>query len=90
MASALGRRKADHIASVDADVVATGNIGCMTQLRRYLGVPVVHTIELLDWATGGPRPPALEGVALRAPAPPVTAGDRSGKDGATENDVGIW
>jgi glycolate oxidase iron-sulfur subunit len=71
-------------------VVATGNIGCMTQLRRYLGVPVVHTVELLDWATGGPRPPALEGVALRAPAPPVTAGDRSGKDGATENDVGIW
>jgi glycolate oxidase iron-sulfur subunit len=90
MASALGRRKADHIASVDADVVATGNIGCMTQLRRYLGVPVVHTVELLDWATGGPRPPALEGVALRAPAPPVTAGDRSGKGRATENDVAIW
>src|SRR5262249_17523427 len=58
MAAALGQRKAAYIASVDPDLVATGNIGCMVQLRRYLQVPVVHTVELLDWATGGPRPPA--------------------------------
>ena len=68
MAEALGERKAAHIASTDPDIVATGNIGCMMQLGRYLGRPVVHTVELLDWATGGPSPPRCEGVALREPA----------------------
>jgi glycolate oxidase iron-sulfur subunit len=90
MAAALGRRKVDHITSVDPDLVATGNIGCMTQLRRYLAVPVVHTVELLDWATGGSLPPTLDGVALRAPAPPVAAADRSGTGGSTGGDVGFW
>jgi glycolate oxidase iron-sulfur subunit len=70
MASALGERKAGHIASTDPDIIATGNIGCMMQLRRYLNTPIVHTVELLDWATGGPLPPALEGITLRPPAPP--------------------
>ena len=45
-----------------ADVVATGNIGCMTQLAPATGIPVVHTVELLDWAHGGPVPDALEDV----------------------------
>jgi glycolate oxidase iron-sulfur subunit len=89
MAAALGRRKADHIASVDPDLVATGNIGCMVQLRQYLAVPAVHTVELLDWATGGPRPPALAGVLLRPPQPPVQTGRASGA-GASSGDVGIW
>ena len=39
--------------------MATGNIGCMMQLARRRGVPFVHTVELLDWATGGPAPEAL-------------------------------
>ena len=68
MAEALGQRKAAHIESTAPDIVATGNIGCMTQLGRYLGKPVVHTVELLDWATGGPLPPALEGVPLPEPS----------------------
>jgi glycolate oxidase iron-sulfur subunit len=82
MADRLGRRKAAHIAGLDPDIVATGNIGCMTQLARHLGRPVVHTVELLDWATGGPRPPALDGVALREPAPDIAA--------APGGAVGIW
>ena len=60
MAKALGERKAAHIRSTDPDIVATGNIGCMTQLQRGSAVPVVHTVELLDWATGGPCPKPLE------------------------------
>ena len=68
MAKALGERKAAHIRSTDPDIVATGNIGCMTQLGHYLGRPIVHTVELLDWATGGPKPRALKGVTLREPA----------------------
>ena len=70
-AEALGRRKAAHIDSTAPDVVAAGNIGCLTQLRRYVGAPMVHTVELLDWATGGPLPPALDGVALASRPAPV-------------------
>lgn len=59
LAGQLGERKADHLAALKADVIATGNVGCATQIARYAGTPVVHTVELLDWATGGPRPAAL-------------------------------
>jgi glycolate oxidase iron-sulfur subunit len=59
LASRLRERKLTHVARTRADVVATGNVGCMTQLSVGGGIPVVHTVELLDWATGGPRPPAL-------------------------------
>ena len=59
IARELKMRKAASIRSVGADIVATGNIGCMTQLATAVGVPMVHTVELLDWATGGPKPEAL-------------------------------
>jgi glycolate dehydrogenase iron-sulfur subunit len=60
LAGRLRERKLKNIASVKPDVIATGNIGCITQLQRGSAVPVVHTIELLDWATGGPCPKPLE------------------------------
>jgi glycolate oxidase iron-sulfur subunit len=56
LAGRLRERKAANIASVSPDLVATGNIGCQQQLAGALAVPIVHTIELLDWATGGPSP----------------------------------
>ncbi|MBV8089870.1 MAG: glycolate oxidase subunit GlcF [Alphaproteobacteria bacterium] len=56
IAAALRDRKLANIASTRPDIVATGNIGCITQLASACDVPVVHTVELLDWATGGPRP----------------------------------
>jgi glycolate oxidase iron-sulfur subunit len=59
IAARLRDRKLGNIAQTGADVVATGNVGCITQLSVRAGVPVVHTVELLDWATGGPRPAAL-------------------------------
>ena len=59
LASALGARKADRLAATGAQVIATGNIGCLAQMTGAVGIPVVHTVELLDWATGGPRPPEL-------------------------------
>ncbi|WP_316198745.1 glycolate oxidase subunit GlcF [Bradyrhizobium sp. SZCCHNS2002] len=52
----LRDRKVANIATVKPDVIAAGNIGCMMQIASGTSVPVVHTIELLDWATGGPRP----------------------------------
>lgn len=94
MAAKLGQRKADHIASTDPDIIATGNIGCMMQIGQYLGRPVLHSVELLDWATGGPCPPALAGISLREPA---TVTDESAPDSSVvnsgagaANDVGIW
>ncbi len=59
MADELQRRKAQHIGSVQPDVVAAGNIGCIEQIAAAIQPPVIHTVELLDWATGGPCPPAL-------------------------------
>lgn len=56
LAGALGRKKADTLDVLGADVVATGNIGCLIQIGNYAGKPVVHAVELLDWATGGPSP----------------------------------
>jgi glycolate oxidase iron-sulfur subunit len=59
LAEQLRERKAATIAATTPDVVATGNIGCMTQLADTLDAPIVHTVELLDWATGGPKPAAM-------------------------------
>jgi glycolate oxidase iron-sulfur subunit len=59
IATRLRDRKAANIERTGADVVATGNIGCMTQLAEATAIPIVHTVELLDWAHGGPRPAAL-------------------------------
>jgi glycolate oxidase iron-sulfur subunit len=60
-----GQLKARKVATLEArrpDVIAAGNIGCMMQIGSGTGIPVVHTVELLDWATGGPQPPALAAV----------------------------
>jgi glycolate oxidase iron-sulfur subunit len=56
IAGRLRDRKVANIAMVKPDMIAAGNIGCMVQIASGTSVPVVHTIELLDWATGGPRP----------------------------------
>ncbi len=59
LAEQLGRRKANNLENTNAEAIATGNIGCLVQIGNYGGLPVVHTVELLDWATGGPRPAGL-------------------------------
>jgi glycolate oxidase iron-sulfur subunit len=56
IAGQLGARKAANLERLRADVIATGNVGCAMQIARFGETPVVHTIELLDWATGGPAP----------------------------------
>jgi glycolate oxidase iron-sulfur subunit len=62
LAGALRDRKVENLERGAPDVIATGNIGCLMQIRGGSATPVVHTVELLDWATGGPLPTALEGV----------------------------
>lgn len=55
----LQARKARNLARTRPDVIAAGNIGCMMQIGAAMETPVIHTVELLDWATGGPQPRAL-------------------------------
>ena len=59
LADAIGRLKAATLDRLKADVIAAGNIGCATQIALKAQAPVCHTVELLDWAHGGPRPSAL-------------------------------
>jgi glycolate oxidase iron-sulfur subunit len=64
LAGQLRERKVRNIEKTRPEIIATGNIGCMTQIGKGLkdrghATPVVHTVELLDWATGGPMPEAL-------------------------------
>lgn len=60
IATRLRDRKTGHLAALRPDVIAAGNIGCMTQIGSGIEVPVIHTVELLDWAHGGPRPAGLD------------------------------
>ncbi|MCJ2007910.1 glycolate oxidase subunit GlcF [Methylobacterium sp. J-092] len=59
LAGKLRARKVANIERMRPDVIATGNIGCATQIGKGTAIPIVHTVELLDWATGGPRPAAI-------------------------------
>jgi glycolate oxidase iron-sulfur subunit len=59
LANRLRDRKVANIERLTPDVIAAGNIGCMTQIASGTAIPVVHTVELLDWATGGPIPEQL-------------------------------
>ena len=67
----LRDRKVRSIEAKSPDIIAAGNIGCMMQIGSASGIPIVHTVELLDWATGGPRPPALDRVEAAEPQVPI-------------------
>jgi glycolate oxidase iron-sulfur subunit len=72
LAGQLRDRKLASIDALQPDLIAAGNIGCITQLAGGTATPVVHTVELLDWATGGPKPTALAARMPVARAQPVT------------------
>ena len=64
IAGTLGDRKVANLSRLAPDVIATGNIGCAMQISQRTAIPVVHTVELLDWATGGPVPPAVSHLGI--------------------------
>jgi len=68
LARRLRERKVANIEKLRPDVIAAGNIGCMTQIAAGTEIPVVHTVELIDWATGGPAPEALTGRGVSSAA----------------------
>ncbi len=63
IATKLRDRKVRNIEATGAALIATGNIGCMTQIAGGSRLPIVHTVELIDWAYGGPKPAGLKAVA---------------------------
>ena len=60
IANELRARKVENIKKTEPNIVATGNIGCMTQLSESLDAPIVHTVELLDWVYGGVKPESIK------------------------------
>jgi glycolate oxidase iron-sulfur subunit len=64
-------RKVRNLDATRSDIIATGNIGCITQIAGGTTTPILHTIELLDWAYGGPEPAKLSGLPLKSAVPMV-------------------
>jgi glycolate oxidase iron-sulfur subunit len=60
----LKDRKINTLEAIEPDVIAAGNIGCMMQIGSGTDIPMVHTVELLDWATGGPKPPKMATLSV--------------------------
>jgi glycolate oxidase iron-sulfur subunit len=60
IAGRLRDRKVRNIEMLKPDVIAAGNIGCITQIAAGTAIPILHPVELVDWATGGPKPAALQ------------------------------
>ena len=66
IAGRLRARKVANIERTSPQIIAAGNIGCLTQIGGGTAIPTVHTVELLDWATGGPKPDGLESIEVAA------------------------
>ncbi|MGC1776467.1 MAG: glycolate oxidase subunit GlcF [Xanthobacteraceae bacterium] len=75
IARRLRDRKVGTIERLRSDVIAAGNVGCITQIAAGTAIPIVHTVELIDWATGGACPPKLR---ERRPPVAVHPGDDHG------------
>jgi glycolate oxidase iron-sulfur subunit len=73
IARRLRERKVGTIERLRADVIAAGNLGCITQIAAGTELPIVHTVELIDWATGGPCPQQVRELRPRAAMRPSTA-----------------
>ena len=61
ISSQLKARKIETLEAKTPDVISAGNLGCMIQIGSGTDIPIMHTVELLDWATGGPKPASLSG-----------------------------
>jgi glycolate oxidase iron-sulfur subunit len=62
IAKTLLKNKVDNINKIEPDFISTGNIGCMTQIASGIETPIVHTVEVIDWLTGGPKPIKLDNL----------------------------
>ncbi len=82
IASRLRARKVANIEKTKPEIIAAGNIGCIAQIGHGTALPIVHTVELIDWAQGGPLPAALADAGFKdRPASPVQ-GERPNSEAA--------
>ena len=59
IADKLLKEKIMNIEKINPDIISTGNIGCITQIANGTKIPILHTVEIIDWYTGGPKPEIL-------------------------------
>ena len=62
IAKTLLKNKVENIEKIEPDFISTGNIGCMSQISSGTNIPIVHTVEIIDWLTGGPKPNKLKSL----------------------------
>jgi len=60
IADKLLKNKIMNIKKVEPQFISTGNVGCITQIANATKIPILHTVEIIDWYTGGPKPKVLE------------------------------
>ena len=59
IAKKLLKNKIINIEKIKPQIISTGNIGCITQIANGTKIPILHTVEIIDWYTGGPKPKVL-------------------------------
>jgi len=62
IANRLLKNKISNIEKIKPQIISTGNIGCITQITRGTKIPILHTVEIIDWYTGGPKPKILKNL----------------------------
>ena len=62
IANKLLKNKISNIEKIKPQIISTGNIGCITQIAQGTKIPILHTVEIIDWYTGGPKPQVLENL----------------------------
>jgi glycolate oxidase iron-sulfur subunit len=62
IAKKLLQKKIENIEKIKPQFISTGNIGCITQIANGTKIPILHTIEIIDWYTGGPKPDILRNI----------------------------
>ena len=62
IAKKLLKNKIENIEKIKPQFISTGNIGCITQISTGTNIPILHTVEIIDWYTGGPKPQILKSL----------------------------
>jgi len=62
IANRLLKNKISNIEKIKPQIISTGNIGCITQIAQATKIPILHTVEIIDWYTGGPKPEVLRSL----------------------------
>ena len=60
IAKKLLENKISNIEKIKPQFIITGNIGCITQIANGTKIPILHTVEIIDWYTGGSKPEVLK------------------------------